>query len=241
MDKDIERLIYIIFIATIVILVIYIILQLYESELNENFESSLKDDGFIIVSDKEEALSILPKGYVFLDYEYEISGCTLQTFHRDVTSSQYYYKTKYPVYTYIVYENKGNLLTVYPNSHKTTPFVWSSPKIIKSNSDKTCVLFNCDVVHAGAMSDLGDKRHAKQYKIAHIDDLDKMKHLQGIKKQVKMNCGETTFLRDYTMRKCSLLFSYPLNDWFTEYLQENQNNIINKIGLYIFGKEFYNK
>ena len=41
-----------------------------------------------------ELLKHLPKDYVFLNYEYEIKGRTLSTFHRDVTSSQYEFNTK---------------------------------------------------------------------------------------------------------------------------------------------------
>lgn len=224
----------------LVFTIIYVLFQLYETELDDNIYSLYKD-GFVIVNDKNHALNMLPDGYVFIDYEYEIIGCTLQTFHRDVTSSAYYHKTKYPVYTLITYNNKGNLLAVCPSSHKTTPYVWSSPKIIKSNNENVYVLFNCDLVHSGAMSNLGNNRHAIQYKISHIEDLEKLKHLNGIKKQAKVNCEDTTYVKDYIMRKLSLLFSYPINDWFTPYLQENQNNTLNSIGLYIFGKKFYNK
>ena len=225
----------------ILLLVIYLIYQLYEKQLNNYNSLSLEKDGFIIIKNVNDIFTILPEGYAFLDYIYDIKGCTLQTFHRDVTSSKYYYKTKYPVYTYIVYFNKGDLLSVCPNSHNTTPYVWSSPKIIKSNSNVTGILFNCDLVHSGAMNNLGKERHAIQFKIAHKNDFHKLKHLQSINKSVSNECYNKSFIKDYLFRKFSLFFSFIIKNIFTKYLQENQNNAINSLFLNIFGKEFYNK
>ena len=82
-------------------------------------ETTLSEDGFVVVMSKNDAIKQLPEGYVFLDYEFIIDGCALATFHRDVTSSQSQFNTKYPVYTYIEYDYDGNVIykeSNYPNS-----------------------------------------------------------------------------------------------------------------------------
>lgn len=234
--KNIKYLILII----IILLFIYLFNFCYEKKMI-NYKSDLKKDGFKILEKNENALKYLPDNYVFLNYIYEIKGCTLQTFHRDVTSSSYYYKTKYPVYTLIKYDNTGDLLSLCRGSHLTTPYVWNSPEIINLKEKGKQILFNCDVLHSGAMNNLKEKRHAYQFKIAHKDDLYKLLHLEGIKKISDVKCDKSIFYYDYILRKISLLFPYIINHLFTPYLQEYQNNKFNDIVLFIFGKEFYNK
>lgn len=224
----------------IIILFIYLFNFCYESKMI-NYKSNLKKDGFKILEKNENPLKYLPDNYVFLNYEYEIQGCTLQTFHRDVTSSSFYYKTKHPVYTLIKYDNTGDLFTLCRGSHLTTPYVWKSPEIINLKEKGKQILFNCDIVHSGAMNNLKEKRHGYQYKIAHKDDLKKLSHLQGIKKKSSVKCNKSIFYYDYILRKISLFCSYIINHLFTPYLQEYQNNNFNDIALFIFGKEFYNK
>ena len=145
------------------------------------------------------ALKRLPKGYQYLNYRYTIDGCSLSTFHRDVTSSPYVFKTRHPVYTFAVYNTpygSVDLLSVCPGSHLTVPYLYASPMIISSNSgntntknnntkppEKTGVLFHCDLVHAGAIppnQSFARTRHVEQYKIAHVDDLPKLRHLDNI-------------------------------------------------------------
>ena len=91
--------------------------------------ASLDEDGFAILGKvkNEHCLNILPKGYKFINYKYSIKGCSLSTFHRDVTSSQYIFKTKYPIYTFARYLNTGPHISVCPGSHKTAPFLFSNP------------------------------------------------------------------------------------------------------------------
>ena len=203
------------------------------------------DNGFVILENKDEIYNYLSSdyqflNYQFLNYQYTIKGCTLQTFHRDVTSSQYIFNTKYPVYTYIVYFNKGPVLSVCPGSHKTVPFLFQRAQTIFNNNSRIGILFNCDLVHAGALNNLGNKRHAIQYKIAHQDDFEKLKHLNNINKITNNDCKNNNFLKNYILRKISLLFSYPINHVFTKYLQNNQNNILNNLLIKILGKKFYN-
>jgi ectoine hydroxylase-related dioxygenase (phytanoyl-CoA dioxygenase family) len=181
---------------------------------------------------KQEVLNQLPEGYEFMNYKYSIDGCTLSTFHRDVTSSQYVFKTKHPVYTFITYEYDGTTLSLCPGSHKTTPFLLSRPITVNSNS----VLFNCDVVHAGSLNLEKKPRKAVQYKIAHRDDIQKLKHLEGIDKVKQTNCEKRRL--DVLYRKLSLIFSYIINHQMTPHLQNRESNLLCKL----IGEErcFYN-
>jgi len=101
----------------IIIFIVYLIIfinigNLYEYNDNYSYNRNIINDGYVVIDndDKNEILKLLPPNYHYIDYRYEIKGCTLSTFHRDVTSSQYIFKTKYPVYTHISYYNYGPLL-----------------------------------------------------------------------------------------------------------------------------------
>jgi hypothetical protein len=209
-----------------------------EIKAGSDYKPNLETDGFILMDrpTADKVLEKLPEGYTFLDYRYTIEGCTLSTFHRDVTSSQYIFKTKHPVYTFITYDYDGPALSVCPGSHQTAPFLANRPVIINSNS----VLFNCDVVHAGSLNLDKKSRRAVQYKIAHKDDLEKLKHLNGIDKVKKGDCDKRNNpVLDILYRKLSLTFSYIINHHLTPYLQNRENNFLCKL----LGEErcFYNK
>src|SRR6056300_1319580 len=226
-------------IYTSIILLIIVLMLLYamERKASSSYKPKLKKDGFLLMNhpDKDEILNKLPDGYEFLDYKYTINGCTLSTFHRDVTSSQYIFKTKHPVYTFITYEYDGPALSVCPGSHKTAPLLFSRPVIVNAKS----VLFNCDLVHAGSLNLDRKPRRAVQYKIAHRDDHEKLKHLGGINKLKRGNCDKMNPTLDTFYRKLSLTFSYIINHHMTPSLQNRESNILCKL----VGEErcFYNK
>ena len=229
-------------ISIIIILITITINSLHETKLDINKYTNLSEDGYIILLNKpsnEEILSYLPKDYVFMNYKYVIKGCSLSTYHRDVTSSQYEFKTKYPVYTYIWYKNNGELLSLCPGSHKTVPYCYSRPKILTA-PENTGVIFNCDVLHAGALNKFGDERHAEQYKIIHIQDYDKLIKLDGIQKVKHGNCN-INITYEYISRKISLLFPYFFNHILTPYLQEKQDSFVGKVVETIYARDFYNK
>ena len=157
-------------------------------------------------------------------------------FHRDVTSSQYEFKTEYPTYTFITYDHEGPALSVCPGSHRTAPLLVSQPMTVNSKY----VLFNCDVVHAGSLNLKKLPRKAIQYKIVHKNDLIRLKHLNGIDKVKKGDCTKRNNpVLDVMYRKLSILFSYIVNHQLTPYLQSRESNVICKL----FGEErcFYNK
>ena len=217
---------------------IYVLHFTHEGRYNIQHTPSLQHDGFIFLKspNKKNLLKHLPEGYQFLDYKYTIHGCTLSTFHRDVTSSQYVYKTKYPTYTFITYEHEQPALSLCPGSHKTTPLLWAHPVTVNSKH----VLFNCDLVHAGSLNIEKLPRAAIQYKIVHEEDLNKMKHLNGINKVKKGDCDhKSNILLDIVYRKLSLLFCYFINHQLTPHLQSKRGTMLCKL----IGEErcFYNK
>lgn len=200
---------------------IIILFLLYETEDNESHLRTIKKDGFVVIRspfNKQEVLSYLPEGYMFIDYIYEIRGCSISTFHRDITSSKYLFETVHPVYTYITYHNTGRLLSIAPNSHRTIPFLWDRALTIRGFGN-TGVLFNCDLIHAGAINEFGDARFAIQYKICHQEDLYKLTHLIGVNKIKKGKCSNSYYY-EYFLRKLSLLLPYVFNHLLTNLLQE---------------------
>ena len=190
------------------------------------------------IFDKQAVLQRLPVGYEFLDYRYSITGCSLSTFHRDVTSSPYLFKTRHPVYTLISYGSEGELLSVVPGSQASVPFVWGAPRVIDSTQAKA-VLFHCDVLHAGVIS-RDPQRLAVQYKIAHRDDFPLLAELQGI----DVDKRETTSIAlgyEWLCRKLSLMFPFLINHVFTRYLQRQSNTLLNRLLLTVFSRSFYNR
>lgn len=214
---------------------LFLIVSVWLTEIEEDASTgTLERDGYEAVEPKD-VLARLPRGYAFLPYKYTIEGCTLSTFHRDVTSSGYVFKTKHPVYTFIVYDYADAPLALCPGSHKTTPLLLSPPVKVNAGS----VLFDCDVVHAGALNVYHKPRRAVQYKIAHVDDHHKLKHLFGIDAKKVGDCAKSNYYSDVILRKLSLLFSYPINHLFTGHLQERKSSALCRL----IGEDrcFYNK
>lgn len=225
----------------IIIYILYLIYYLRETTLDKKKELQLDilKDGIMKIKHKQDILEKLPKGYQFLKYKYSIKGCTLSTFHRDVTSSQYIFKTKHPIYTYIKYGNKGPHLSFCPNSHLTTPFVFSRPKTILGEKGDSYI-FNCDMVHAGAINDYGKNRYAEQYKIAHKDDIPRLKHLLYINKLKNGKCDISKW-NNLIQRHTSLIFAYPINHLLTPLLQKRHKSKIVRQLIRLTGIRFYNQ
>ena len=140
-----------------------------------------------------DALCRLPVGYVLIDYSYTIRDNALPTFHRDVTSSMRVMRTRFPVYTLILYLSSGPMLSVCPGSHRTYPFTWSRVVNIDGEAG-TAFLFDCDVLHAGRVACA--RRHLVQYKICHHEDLDTLASLRGVRKlKAGGDCAPRPLLR----------------------------------------------
>ena len=238
----------------IFIFIVYIIC--YSFEFNEYFLTSihkrtLNNDGFIILYDKNyininnypnnkliyDVLQKLPSNYIFMDYYYKIKNTVLSTFHRDVTSSQHIYKTKYPVYTLILYKYDGCLLSLCPGSDNTYPFVYSHIINISGKAG-TCFLFNCELLHAGCNNNC-EKRELIQYKICHKDDLEKLNHLNGIhmtKDNINNDCNN---IKNNILKKLSYFFEFPINYILNPLMIEKKDGILGKIQKYI-PLDFYN-
>ena len=239
----------------ILIIIIYIIY--YNNEENESFIKSLytrtlEKDGFMVLYNtdyikdiqkmKIDVLNILPKDYMFIDYEYTIKNVALSTFHRDVTSSQNLFNTKYPIYTFILYKTTNpvmeeyDLLSLCPNSHKSYPFVWSTIVNITGKSG-TGFLFDCDLLHAGYMSKCIN-RELTQYKICHKDDYNTLHSLHKININKTDTCEITN--TSLFIRKLTYYFQLPINYIFYPLLiKREHNNVIGLIQSYI-PISFYN-
>jgi hypothetical protein len=234
----------------LIIFLFFLYILFYWREYSEDSITSSKirtieKDGFCVFLNKEylnttsfpcnklesDILKTLPRDYLFLDYIYKIKNTALSTFHRDVTSSQQVYKTKYPTYTCILYKYSGDLLSICPNSEKTYPFVNSSIINISGNSG-TVFLFNCDILHSG-MQNRCLYREVIQYKLCHKDDLYLLEHLQGINIEKTEKC-EISFY-NYSMRKLSYFFELPINTIFYPIMikRENKDSILGMIQSYI--------
>lgn len=187
---------------------------------------------------EDEFLSKLPKGYRFLDYYYYIKGCSLSTYHRDVTSGQHYFNTKYPTYTAIVYEYDGDFLSITPNSHKEFPFIMSR-SINISGEKNTCVLFNADMLHCGMINKVGANRKVIQFKIVHEEDANKLRELNNIRVEKQGNCDLS---RGYeiTLRLISYHFAWFINSFLTPLLQKHKKTGVGRALQSIVPIAFYN-
>ena len=224
-----------------ILILLLIVVWCIEWRDADPYTRTLEKDGYVVMDnpDAQQVLSKLPKGYQFMDYNYFIKGCSLSTFHRDVTSSGYIFNTKHPVYTFIVYDYEGPQISLCPGSNKTVPFLWSLPRAIHGKRG-TSVLFDCDVVHSGCINTVGCKRSVRQYKIVHVDDIPKLKSLHGVSTQ---KIGSCNISKGYEIlsRKGSLLMSYSVNHLLTPYLQKEQPGNLGKVALWLFGgRKFYN-
>jgi hypothetical protein len=104
----------------------------------------------------------------------------------------------------------------------------------------TVFLFDCDILHAGRDNNCLIKRKVLQYKICHVDDLDKLKILSGVHvSKIEPECKTTIWNK--IMRKCSYFLEMPINTFLYPLMikRENTNNIIGKIQEYI-PISFYN-
>lgn len=161
----------------------------------------------IIISD--EILKLLPADYVFLNYYYYIKGCSLSTFHRDVTSGQKYRKSIYPTYTAIIYEYDGDFLSLCPYSHNEYPFIWSR-SINISGTKNTIVIFNSDILHSGIINKIGKNRKVLQFKIVHKDDYHLFEDLNKVAVDKDSDCN-LDYNIEYIFRCLSLYFAWFIN------------------------------
>ena len=218
----------------VLILFLILILFFFTEFADGCHNRTIDRDGFCVLQNptyvdnfeklRQDVLQKLPDGYAFLDYEYTIQDAVLTTFHRDVTSSSTTFNTKFPTFTLILYKYDGDLLSVCPNSHREYPFVFSRIWNIQGTKG-TAILFDCDILHAGCANEC-KKRDVVQYKLCHVDDIEKLKSLNGIHKIKKEQCVSRPIAR-----KMSYFFQLPINTIFRPLLIKKYNNdsIISKI------------
>jgi hypothetical protein len=191
---------------------------------------TLKKDGFCVFINREylknplllqaDILHSLPEGYIFLDYIYKIHNTSLSTFHRDVTSSQQIYHTKYPVYTLILYKYSGELLSVCPRSNQTYPWVTSNIVNIRGEAG-TAFLFDCELLHAGMKNNCRE-REVIQYKLCHQEDAYLLRHLNNIDKTKTDVCKVSLY--ESGLRKISYYFQLPINTFLYPLMIKKQKD-----------------
>lgn len=203
-------------ITMLAVIVFYSIEPTSVSASDLHDKTTLRKHGFVCQQLKNEIqeieiqriiLSYLPTSYVMLDYSYRINGCSLSTFHRDVTSSQSSLKTKHPTFTAIWYQYDGDMVSLCKYSHNSMkPFTFTLPINIHGKKN-TLVIFDCDILHAGMLNSVGMNRHVIQYKMAHQDDLSKLSHLQNLHITKRNSCTNEMNLSHRFRRYMSYMFS----------------------------------
>jgi hypothetical protein len=206
--------------------------KLYKSNFSINHTPLEKKD---IV--KRDLPKILDENYILLDYIYYIKGCSLSTFHRDVTSSQHSLKTIHPTYTIVVYEYDGNFLSISPNSHKQYPFIWNTAINVRGKKFTT-IIFNSDMIHAGIINTIGEKRKVIQFKAVHKDDYQKLKHLDTINVD-KISACEMNPFYESILRNLSFNYAFCINEFFNPFLTKKQTGVIGTLQD-VFPIKFYN-
>jgi hypothetical protein len=234
-------------VVAIIIFAVVLIDFYYFFESDESVDNSARSiavDGFCFFraknreDEKTQTLKRLPLDYEFLDYEYTILSTALSTFHRDVTSSQVLYNCDHPVYTLIVYEYEGDLLSLCPASERTYPFVWS--RIVNVRGPKgTCVLFNSEILHAGLPNQCRP-RFARQYKICHKNDIKKLGHLRGVRTVKDSPCVDDIWSK--MKRKISYYFAFLINHVFYPFLMQKwgEDTWMGQMQTWLPDHQFYN-
>jgi len=232
-------------VAFLILYILYYAYELYDNKfhLDKDGICLLYDPIYTTTTDypcpslQRDVLNQLPDGYIFLDYVYKINDTSLSTFHRDVTSSKRLFQTKHPVYTVILYNYSGELLSLCPGSHDSYPFVWSRIVNVSGNAG-TVFLFDSDVLHAGRTNQCKDRKII-QYKVCHKDDVDKLSNLQNIYVEKTDVCKDD--LSTKIKRKISYFFELPINTITYPLMikRENTNTWIGKIQTLI-PLQFYN-
>jgi len=238
------------FFATITIYIIYYSIEHYDSWEQVRKHRTIEKDGFVLLSYdnytkteldevfKMDVLKYLPQGYRFADYSYGIKNATISTFHRDVTSSQKLYNSKHAVYTLVLYKHEGCLLSLCPGSNYSYPFV-SSQIVNISGPAGSCILFNCDLLHAGCFNHCRP-REIVQYKLFHEEDALLFEHLHDVHVlKEEEHCDDSMYV--HFIRKCSYFFELPINTVFYPLFQKKHNDgVLKDIQDYSSMQFYYN-
>lgn len=231
-------------IAIVLLVDFYYLFEFREDVTAAIMDRNLETDGFAVFrstsrqQERSIALQKLPSDYTFLDYEYTIRSTALSTFHRDVTSSQHLYNCANPVYTLIVYEYGGDLVSICPASDKSWPFVWS--RIVNiSGPPGTCILFNSEILHAGQTNHCRP-RLARQYKLCHREDIKKLRHLQGTRAKKDTKCIDNFLSK--MKRKLSYYFAFPINHLLYPFLMQKweADTLMGQMQSWLPDHQFYN-
>jgi hypothetical protein len=187
---------------------------------------SFLEDGYTTVKSrntinslKTVVLPLLPAGYVFLDYRYDVIGPALFTYHRDVTSSRACFGAAHPIYTVIHYNYSGDLLSVSPGSHIS--YKMCLPVTVRGERN-TAIIIDCDLVHGGMNAPDCIERRITQYKVVHKDDLHLLSAING-QHVSKKGHNVSPYLRPF-IRLGSYIFVVPIQSLFLSVIQKHSVN-----------------
>ena len=114
--------------------------------------------------------------YVILDYFYILDGSSINSWHRDYTSSKIFNNLKYPSYSMIIYLSPSNLEVV-SSSHENDKNIYLCYKSFK-NIDFNIgdsIIFDSNLLHKGG----DNQKKAIQLKIIHKKDIEKLPNLNN--------------------------------------------------------------
>lgn len=114
--------------------------------------------------------------YLVLDYMYILNGSSINSWHRDYTSSKLFNNLEHPAYSMILYLSKSSL-EVIPSSNENDKHIYFCYKSFKKINFETgdAIIFDSDLFHKGS----NNGKLAIQLKIIHKKDLHLLPNLNN--------------------------------------------------------------
>ena len=175
--------------------------------------------------------------YELCDYLYILNGSSINSYHRDYTSSKMFNNLKYPTYSVIIYITES-CLDVIPSSHENDKSIYFCCKSFKTLEfdGGDAIIFDSDVFHKG--SNAG--KIAIQLKLIHRKDVDRLSHLQNFLKVNNNECNPSLFNKYFNECVKYTPFLIDLNYRLINDCFHNRQNILHRIVSYVlFGNSKY--
>ena len=216
--------------------ILYFIKNEYYDELKkylmtERFQNKLK---LCLLNRYENQDAFL---YEVVDYIYILNGSSVNSYHRDYTSSKMFNNLKYPAYSAIIYITDSSL-DVIPSSNENDKSIYFCYKSFKTlDFDRgDCIIFDSDVFHKG--NDEG--KIAIQMKLIHRKDIDRLPNLQNFLKVNNNDCKPSLFSRYFNECVKYVPFLIDLNYKIINDCFNHRQNILHKIvSFMLFGNSKY--
>ena len=175
--------------------------------------------------------------YEICDYIYLLNGSSVNSLHRDYTSSKMFNNLKHPAFSVIIYITESSL-DVIPSSHendKSIYFCYKSFKTLEFERGDV-IIFDSDVFHKGS----NDGKIAIQMKMIHRKDIDRLPNLQNFVKVNNNECNPSLFSSYFNETIKYVPFLIDLNYKIINDCFIHRQNILHKIVTFIlFGNSNY--